>query len=74
VLVDPVGRSQAVAELTKAVLGLTPSRRRKLGAAAQRRIADQYTWPAKARQIIRVYQSVCAPPETFTSGETSWRR
>jgi len=74
VLVDPVGRREAVTEMTSAVLGLTPTSRRKIGAAAQRRIADQYTWPAKARQIIGVYQSVCASPEAFTSEEASWRR
>jgi len=74
VLVDPVGRRQAVTELTNAVLNLTPSRRRKLGAAAQRRIADQYTWPAKVRRIIGVYQSVCKYPEAATSKEVPWRR
>jgi glycosyltransferase involved in cell wall biosynthesis len=74
VLVDPVGRRQAVAELTKAVLDLTPTKRRKLGGEAQRRIAEQYTWPAKVRQIIGVYQSVCKLPEAATSGGASWRR
>jgi hypothetical protein len=58
-LVEPVGRQQSVAELVKAVRSLTPSRRRELGEAAQRKIADYYTWPAKVRQILEVYQSVC---------------
>jgi glycosyltransferase involved in cell wall biosynthesis len=59
VLVAPVDRRQSVAELAKAVLSLTPSERRELGEAAQRKIADHYTWPAKIRQMLRVYQSVC---------------
>ena len=59
VLVEPVGRRQSVAELAKAVQSLTPSKRRELGEAAQRKIADHYTWPAKVRQILGVYQSVC---------------
>jgi len=29
----------------------------------ERRIADRYTWPAKVRQILGVYQSVCKSPE-----------
>ena len=59
VLVEPVDRRRSVAELAKAVLSLTPSKRRELGGAAQREIADHYTWPAKVRQMLRVYQSVC---------------
>ena len=59
VLVEPVGRRQAVAELARAVRCLTPSKRRELGEAAQRKIADQYTWPAKVKQIVRIYESVC---------------
>ena len=58
VLVEPVGRRRLVAELAKAVLCLTPSRRRELGDAAQREIADHYTWSSKVRQIIEIYQSV----------------
>jgi glycosyltransferase involved in cell wall biosynthesis len=59
VLVAPVDRRQSVAELAKAVQSLTPHRRRELGLAAQCEIADHYTWPAKVRQMLRVYQSVC---------------
>ena len=59
VLVEPVDRRQSVADLAKAVRSLTPSKRRELGGAAQREIADHYTWPAKVRQMLRVYQSVC---------------
>jgi glycogen synthase len=59
VLVEPVDRRQSVADLAKAVQSLTPSKRRELGEAAQREIADHYTWPAKVRQMLRVYQSVC---------------
>jgi glycosyltransferase involved in cell wall biosynthesis len=59
VLVEPVGRRQSVAELAKAVQSLTPSKRRELGEAAQREVADQYTWPAKVRQVLPVYRSVC---------------
>ena len=58
VLVEPVGRRRSVAELAKAVRSLTPSKRRELGEAAQRKIADHYTWPAKVRQIVGIYQSV----------------
>jgi glycosyltransferase involved in cell wall biosynthesis len=56
VLVRPVGRQQIVADLATAVLNLTPSKRRELAEAAQRKIADHYTWPAKVRQILGVYQ------------------
>src|SRR6202042_3437236 len=42
VLVEPVGRRQAVADLARAVLSLTPSKRRELGNTAQRKIAEQY--------------------------------
>jgi glycosyltransferase involved in cell wall biosynthesis len=59
VLVEPVDRPRSIAELAKAVQSLTPSKRRELGEAAQREIADHYTWPAKVRQMLRVYQSVC---------------
>ena len=59
VLVEPVGRRRSVAELAKAVRCLTPSKRRELGEAAQRKIADHYTWPAKVRQIVGIYQSIC---------------
>ena len=58
VLVEPLGRWRSVAELTKAVQSLTPSKRRELGEAAQRKIADYYTWPAKVRQILGTYQEV----------------
>ena len=56
VLVEPLGRRRSVAELAKAVRSLTPSKRRELGEAAQRKIADHYTWPAKVRQILGMYQ------------------
>ena len=59
VLIDPVSRSQAVAELADAVLSLTPQRRRELGKAAQRRVAEDYMWPAKASHMLRIYRSVC---------------
>jgi hypothetical protein len=54
-----------VAELAKVVQSLTPSRRRELGEAAQRKIADHYTWPAKVRQILGVYQQL-------SGGSDSW--
>jgi glycosyltransferase involved in cell wall biosynthesis len=56
VLVEPVDRQRSVAELVKAVRSLTPSKRRELGEAAQRKIADYYTWPAKVREILGTYQ------------------
>jgi glycosyltransferase involved in cell wall biosynthesis len=78
VLVQPVGRRQAVVELAEAVRNLTPSKRRELGEAAQRRIADHYTWPAKVRRILGVYQSVCKSPEiapgAVSSAEELWPR
>lgn len=68
VLVEPAGRQEKVAGLTAAVLSLTPSRRQELGEAAQRRIADHYTWPAKIEKIMVVYQSVTNPsPATATN-------
>ncbi len=73
VLVEPVGRRQAVAGLVEAVRSLTPNKRRELGEAAQRRIADLYTWPAKIRHILEVYQSVCKSPQAgrrFVGGRT----
>lgn len=56
VLVEPYGREQSVTELAEAVRSLTPARRRELGEAAQRVIADHYTWPAKVRQILGAYR------------------
>lgn len=66
VLVEPVGRQQSIAELAKAVQALTPSKRREFGEAARLKIADHYTWPAKIRQILRIYQqaSPSAPSAT----------
>jgi glycosyltransferase involved in cell wall biosynthesis len=64
VLIDPASRSQAVAELAEAVLGLTPRRRRELGKAAQQRVAADYLWPVKASQMLRIYQSVCRSSDT----------
>jgi glycosyltransferase involved in cell wall biosynthesis len=65
VLVDPVSRSQAVDELADAVLDLTPRRRRKIGKAAQQRVAEDYLWPAKASQMLRIYRSVCRSSDTI---------
>ena len=56
VLVEPLDRGRSVAELVKAVQSLTPGKQRELGEAAQRKIADCYTWPAKVRQILETYQ------------------
>jgi glycosyltransferase involved in cell wall biosynthesis len=66
VLIEPSGRRQSVVELARAVQSLTPSKRRELGEAAQHMIADHYTWPAKIRQILRVYQQAAtgAVPST----------
>jgi glycosyltransferase involved in cell wall biosynthesis len=59
VLVEPVDRQQSVKELAQAVRSLTPIKRRELGEAAQRKIADHYTWTAKVQQIVSIYRSVC---------------
>jgi glycosyltransferase involved in cell wall biosynthesis len=61
VLVEPLGRWRSVTELVKAVRSLTPSQRRELGEAAQRKIADYYSWPAKVRQILGMYQQSKVP-------------
>lgn len=61
VLVEPADHRGSVAELAKAVQSLTPSKRRELGEAAQRKISDNYTWAAKVPQMLEVYQSVCEP-------------
>ncbi len=57
VLVEPVGRRRSVTELASAIRCLTPNKRRELGKTAQRKIAQHYTWPAKVRQIVKIYQS-----------------
>jgi glycosyltransferase involved in cell wall biosynthesis len=69
VLVEPVNRRESVAELAKAVRSLTPCKRRELGEASQREIADHYTWPAKVRQILEAYQQV-APAASAHRRET----
>ena len=58
VLVEPVGRRRSVAELAKAVRSLTPSKRRSLARRHNARLPIDYTWPAKVRQIVGMYQSV----------------
>jgi len=54
---------------------LTPSKRCELGEAAQRKIADHYTWPGKARQIIAIISRFANPRNSsrqrFTRGSTS---
>ena len=57
--VAPAERRQLIADLVKAVQELTPEKRRSLGEAAQRKIAEKYTWPAKVRQIIEKYAAIC---------------
>ena len=63
VLIEPAGRRETVAGLVEAVLSLTPGRRQELGEAAQRRIAAQYSWPAKVRRILDIYRSVYRFPD-----------
>jgi len=67
VLIEPLSRQHAVAEMVRAVLALTPEKRRALGETAQRRVAEHYTWPAKVRQILGVYRSICAVPDMVSS-------
>lgn len=74
VLVEPVDRNKAIAKLAGAVLDLTPAKRKALGEAAQRRIADHYTWPAKVREILSVYRSVCNMPEASSPAEETCLR
>ena len=69
VLIEPISRRHAVAEMVKALLRLTPDRRRELGEAAQRRIAEDYTWPAKVRHIVEVYRSVRTTDDAVSSTE-----
>jgi glycosyltransferase involved in cell wall biosynthesis len=71
VLIDPIGRQHAITEMVAAVLASTPDARRALGEAAQRRIAEHYTWPAKVRQIVNVYQSIRAAPDPVLSASGS---
>jgi glycosyltransferase involved in cell wall biosynthesis len=59
VAVEPAARPDLIADLVKAVLELTPEKRRSLGEAAQREIAEKYTWPSKARQVLKLYAEVC---------------
>jgi glycosyltransferase involved in cell wall biosynthesis len=70
VLVEPVDCRQSVAELAKMLQSLTPSRRRELGEAAQRKIANHYTWPAKVRQILGVYQQLSKGSDSRVGSET----
>lgn len=67
VLIEPISRDHTVAAMVSAVLDLTPDKRRAFGEAAQRRIAEDYTWPAKVRQILGVYQAILKAPETVPS-------
>lgn len=59
VAVDPAPRPRLIAKLVKAVQDLTPEKRRKMGEAARREIADRYTWPAKVREILAWYGATC---------------
>lgn len=59
VAVEPTARPRLIADLASAVEELTPDKRRSLGDAAQREIAEKYTWPAKVRQILEWYASIC---------------
>jgi glycosyltransferase involved in cell wall biosynthesis len=55
VAIEPAPRPRLIADLVEAVQGMTPEQRRDLGRTAQREIAEKYTWPAKARQILELY-------------------
>jgi glycosyltransferase involved in cell wall biosynthesis len=59
VAVEPAPRRQLIANLVKTVQELTPERRRSLGEAARREIAEKYTWQAKVRQVLEQYAAVC---------------
>ncbi len=73
VLVEPVGRRQSITDLANAVRCLTPSKRRAFGEAAQRKIADHFTWAAKVRQILLIYESVCKSAGSLTPAEEHLR-
>ena len=59
ILINPSNRERMVSEIVEVILGLTPAKRRELGAVAQQIIIERYTWPTKVRKIVDVYRSVC---------------
>ncbi|WP_197526806.1 glycosyltransferase family 4 protein [Pirellulimonas nuda] len=59
VAIDPAPRRQVIAEMVKAIQSLTPEKRRRMGAAAQKEIADHYAWPAKIQEILAKYKDAC---------------
>ena len=44
-----------------------PERLAELGAAGRRRVAEQFTWEAKAKQIIKVYQAALSGATNLSS-------
>ncbi|WP_337173235.1 glycosyltransferase family 4 protein [Paludisphaera sp.] len=59
VAIEPTPRPRLISDLARAVQELTPERRRDLGEAARREIAEKYTWPAKVRQVLDLYAEAC---------------
>jgi glycosyltransferase involved in cell wall biosynthesis len=59
VLVDPVGRAEFIHALAGAMNDLAndPHKAARMGDAARSRVEENYTWAAKARQMIEIYQS-----------------
>ncbi len=62
VLVEPDSRETFVNALAAAMndLAKNPGTARIMGAAARRRVEDNFTWTAKARQIAAIYEDVLA--------------
>ncbi|MCA8889506.1 MAG: glycosyltransferase family 4 protein, partial [Parvularculaceae bacterium] len=65
VLVDPDSRDGFIAALFAAMneLAKNPGKASAMGDAARRRVEDNYTWTAKARQMAAIYEDVLAEAE-----------
>jgi len=60
----PIGPPQQIISHFRQVLGTLaqdPQPLGSLGAAAQERVRRHFTWQAKARRVIEIYQWLCAP-------------
>ncbi len=64
-LVEPSGREPFIAGLAGAMnaLAADPSRARSMGVAARNRVAADFTWAAKARRMVEIYESIQRPAD-----------